>query len=48
MILFCGDPHSYFAHLIPAVHGYRPEAVFSWVTYSRKGPWKSNQPPFCP
>lgn len=27
MILFCGDPHSYFAHIIEAVQQHRPEAI---------------------
>ena len=27
MILFCGDPHGYFEHIIEAVQALRPEAV---------------------
>ena len=27
MILFCGDPHGYFEHIIEAVQEHRPEAV---------------------
>lgn len=27
MILFCGDPHGYFEHIIEAVQERRPEAV---------------------
>lgn len=42
MILFCGDPHGYFEHIIEAVQERRPEAVILLATSSRKGRWKSN------
>lgn len=42
MILFCGDPHGYFEHIIEAVQGFVQRLSFSWATSSRKGRWKSN------
>ena len=27
MILFCGDPHGQFSHIIEAVHEHQPKAV---------------------